>query len=176
MKRIAAICLFALGIALPAGAAYFDTLFADPAHPRVSARMLYTSRFAPDGGIGDVALIYHRADPADSLWPKAFLDAGAPPISWTLLEIGAGGNLQTAFASAGVSVNVAPSVLGPLAAALKRAGGAAANFGALLVAPNGSGVNASLGWKTNVLQDGGFARFDRMRFPPRYGFGYCYQF
>lgn len=172
LLAVALICFGSNAYAGP----YFDTFFRDPSHPKISAQILYTSRFDFDGGVSDVALVYHKADPGDSLWPKTFLAAGIPPLSWTLLEVGGGGNTQTGFVHFGTSINVAPTVLGPAIAALHNAGGKAAAFGNLLVSPDGSGLKLSLGWKADVVENGGFRRFNELRFPPRYGIGYVYQF
>lgn len=174
MRTIIAALIIAA--AVPSHAAYFDTLISDPSHPKISLQALYTSKLDFDGGVSDVAAVYHKADPSDCLWPKALLNAGFPPISWTLLELGAGGNRQTGFAHAGASINAAPTLLGPLVSGLKSVGGKAAAFGDLLVNPSGGGLKLSVGWKSNVIQNGGVLRFNELRFPPRYGIGYTYQF
>ncbi len=176
MKSLIAAVALLLAAAPAKASPYFDTVFRDPAHPKISAALLYTPRFDFDGGVSDVAVIYHKGDPANTVWPKALLDMGIPPVSWSLLELGAGGNRQTGFVHFGTSVNVAPTLLGPLASGLKGLGGKAAVAGNLLVAPNGGGVKLSLGWKANAVEDGAIVRFNRLRFPPRYGVGYTYQF
>ncbi len=155
---------------------YFETILKDPGHPKIGFGVLYTPAFLFDGAVTDVATIFHRGDPNDSLWPQQLLDLGFPPISWTLLELGGGGNRETGFVHGGASVNLAPTVLGPLTKALERAGGNAAKLGSLLEAPDGSGVRFGVGWKANVVRDGGLAPLNEMRFPPRYGIGYVYQF
>lgn len=155
---------------------YFHTLLREYKTPKMSASVLYTSKFVFDGGVTDVALIYHKADPTDTLWPDSLLKLGMPPLSWTLLEVGAGGNRETGFVHAGASINVAPTLLGPITGALKAAGGTAATIGTLLVAPNGSGLKISLGWKTDLIQDGQIVRLNALRFPPRFGLGYTYAF
>lgn len=156
---------------------YFETILKDPAHPKVGVGVLYTPAFIFDGGVTDVALIFHRANPDDTLWPQQLLDLGMVPVSWTLLEVGGGGNRETAFIHAGASVNLAPTVLTPLTKALARVGGVPAKIGAILVAPDGSaGVRFGVGWKANAVQNGGLAPLNAWRFPPRYGVGYVYQF
>lgn len=155
---------------------YFSTLLQDPMHPKVSASFLYTPSFVPDGGVTNVALVYHKADPDNTLWPQSFLDAGFKPLSWTLLEVGIGGNRETAFFHGGLSVNIGPTLLGPLTQKLAEAGGKYATFGSFLVSPDGSGVKIGLGWKTNIIRNGGLANIKDMRFPPRYSFGYVYVF
>lgn len=174
-KILAALCL-AAALAAPSRAAYFKTFLQDPAHPKVSASALYTSRGAFDGAESDLAVIFHKADPAETLLPQALLDLGVKPVSWTLLEAGAGGNTRTGFLSAGPGLYVGPTLLGPLAQALDAAGGNYAVFGRLLVAPDGSGVRLGLHWKANAVENGGLARFNELRFAPRYVVGYGFQF
>lgn len=191
MTRLLAALALAAAFAMPAAAAlggvpdangvrapkpYFQTILKDPAHPKVSASLLYTAQMDFDGGVTDVALVYHKADPTDTLWPQKLLDLGMPPLSWTLLELGFGGNRDTAFARGGLAVDVAPTLLSPLKDGLHRIGGLAGRFGSLLVAENGTGVKLSVGWKTTLLQNGNLQRFNDLRFPPRYGVGYTYQF
>lgn len=175
MKAVLTIVLAILAVRVNAGG-YLEAIVSDPSHPKMSASLQYTSKLDFDGGVTDVALVYHRADPHDSLWPQKWIDAGVPAISWTLLECGAGGNTKTAFGECGASVDLAQTLLSPLSSALKTAGGKYAAFGSLLVSPNGGGVKLGVGWKSNLIENGGFARFDDMRFPPRYKFGYTYLF
>lgn len=175
LKRLIAGLLLAVA-AIPARAAYLDTIVQDPTHPKMSASLLYTSKLDFDGGVTDVALVYHKADPKDSLWPQKLIDAGVPALSWTLLESGVGGNRQTAFLDFGPSVDVAPTLLSPLTNALSKAGGTYAKAALLIVSPDGNGVKLGFGWKGNVIQNGGLTRFDDLRFAPRFKVGYNYQF
>lgn len=172
LLAVALICFGSPAQAKP----YFETIAKDPAHPKVSASLLYTSKLEFDGGVTDVALVFHRADATDTLWPQKLLDLGAPPLSWTLLELGVGGNRQSAFLRGGLALDVAPTLLGPLRKVLAGVGGTAAAVGKLLVDENGSGVKLSVGWKTDVLHNGAPVRLNDLRFPPRYGVGYTYQF
>lgn len=191
MKTVLAALLLVAALSAPAAAAlggvpaadgsrpskpYFETILKNIAHPKMSASLLYTAQGDFDGGVTDVALIYHKGDPTDTLWPQQLLDLGMPPVSWTLLELGFGGNRQSAFIRPGVAVDVAPTLLGPLKDALHGVGGLAGRFGSLLVAENGSGVKLSVGWKTNLIQNGSVQRFNDLRFPPRYGVGYTFAF
>jgi len=191
MKTVLAALLLAAALAAPAAAAlggvpgpdgvkpskpYFQTILKNLAHPKMSASLLYTSKGDFDGGVTDVALIYHKGDPTDTLWPQQLLDLGMPPVSWTLLEFGFGGNRQSAFVRPGISVDVAPTLLGPIKDALHGIGGIAGRFGSLLVAENGSGVKASVGWKADLIQNGSVQRFNDLRLPPRYGIGYTFAF
>ncbi len=73
-------------------------------------------------------------------------------------------------------MDVAPTMLGPLVKQLEKIGDKAAAFGKLLVSPDGSGVNIGIGWKANLIRNGGFIPINEIRFPPRYGVGYTYQF
>lgn len=175
MKRTTIAALLLLGPRF-AFARYFDTILSDPMHPAISATALFTSRLKADGGEAAVATVYHKGDPNDTFLPKAVLDLGVDPISWTLLELGGGANTQTAFGTVGTSVNVSPAVLGPLASYLRSKGGNYATAGDLIVAKDGSGVKLGAGWKATVIDNGAFLRFNQLRFPPRYGVGYCYKF
>lgn len=154
---------------------FVQTILSDPKHPKISATLLYTSKANFDGGVTDVALLYHNGNPSDP-WPTTLTDIGMAPPSFAIFEAGVGGNSQSGFVHGGTSLNVAPTLLGPAVNALKNAGGNYAKFGAILVSPNGGGLKLGLGWKTNVLENGGLVRFDQMRFPPRYGVGYAYVF
>lgn len=173
-KFLAALLIFVptLSFAQP----YFNTLYSDPLHPKISATALFTSKADFDGTVGDVALVYHKANPEDSLWPRALLNAGFPPISWTLWEIGAGGDGHSSFVHTGASLDIAPTLLGPLVGLLHRAGDTASRFGDILANEDGSGLRIGLGWKGNVIENGDVLRFNRWRFAPRYGVGYSYVF
>ena len=159
---------------MPCFAAYLDTIVANPAHPYLSASMLYTSKLVLDGGVTDVALVWHVADPKDSLWPQKWIDAGVPALSWTLLECGAGGNTSSGFAECGASLDAAPTILGPLVSALNKAGGKYATVASLIANPNGNGVKLGVSWKANLLENGGVPQFDKIRAPVRYKVGYNY--
>lgn len=170
--------LAALLLSLPAiaKAAYLETIFKDPAHPYVSASVLYTPRFDFDGGMTDVAIVYHKADVNDSLWPKSWINAGVPALSWQLIELGIGGDRHTAFGSAGSSVDLAATLLGPLASVLKAQGGTYATASNLLVSPDGSGLKIGYGGKTVFLQNGGLVDFKDLRVVGRWKLGYVYRF
>lgn len=174
MNKLIALILVALTI--PANASYIDTIVSDPFHPKMSLSLMYTSKMESDGGVTDVALAFHKADPKDSLWPQKLIDAGVPALTWTLLECGVGGNRDSAFAECGASIDAAQTMLGPIASALKNAGGYYAVFGNMLVSSDGGGVKIGMGWKSNIIQRGGFEQLDHLRFPPRYKLGYMYQF
>lgn len=176
MRKLIAAFLLIAAIAQPAPARYFDTILSDPLHPALSATVLYTSRAKIDGGEMTAAAVYHKGDPNETWLPKFALDLGVQPISWTLAEFGAGGNTKSGFVTGGSSVNVAPAVLGPAATALRNRGGNYAVAADLLVAKDGSGVKLGFGWKATVIDNGGFLRFNQIRFPPRYSVGYCYKF
>ena len=161
----------------PAKAAYFETIFSDPLHPRISATLLYTPQFKPDGGVANVAIIHHRASSQDTIIPKMLLNLGMQPVSWTLLELGGGGNREKGFGTIGTSVDLAPTLLGPLASWLLKVGGKGAAVSQLLVSPDGTGgVKLSIAWKADALEHGTIMPLNHWRFPPRYGVGYCYQF
>lgn len=175
MKTLAAVVALLI-VSVSAKAAYFDSILSDPAHPKISASMLYKSKLSFDGAESDVAVVFHKADVHETIIPQRLLDAGVKPVSWTLLEIGGGGDRVQAFASIGPGVYVAQTLLGPLTEVLRDAGGNYAKAADLIVSPNGSGVRLGIHWKSNVLENGGLVQFNRMRFAPRYVVGYSYQF
>lgn len=174
MKSLIAALLIAVSV--PAKAANLDTIVTDYAHPKLSASLLYTPSGVFDGGVTDVALVYHKADKNDSLWPQKLMEAGIPALSWTLLECGAGGNSSSAFAECGASVDIAPTLLSPITGALSRAGGNYAVIGKLLVSPDGNGLKLGISWKGNLITNGSVTPFDRIAFSPRLKIGYNYQF
>lgn len=159
-----------------AHAAYFDTLFRDPTHPKIAVSSLFTPKFVFDGAESDVALVFHKADPNETIIPQRLLDAGVKPVSWTLLEAGAGGDRHTGFASVGPGIYVAGTLLGPLTALLEYAGGTYATVGKLLVSPDGGGLRLGIHWKANAVENGALVPFNHLRFAPRYVLGYSYQF
>lgn len=166
-----------LGPLTPAIAApYFQTVVSNPFHPFTSLTAIFTSKAVFDGALAEVAAVYHKGDKNETLLPQFLLDAGIQPVSWALLELGAGGNKETGFVNAGLGVNLAPSLLGPVTQLLERAGGNYAAFGKYVVSPDGNGVKLSLSWKLNVISEGGFTPLTDYRAPPRYGVGYGWQF
>lgn len=173
-KLLAGLLIFVPHLAM--AESYFKTIYSDPLHPKISATALFTSKADYDGTVGDVALIWHKADINDSLWPHALLDAGFPPLTWTLLELGAGGDGHKGFVHTGASVDIAPTLLGPFVAVLHRAGDTASTFGDILANRDGSGVRVSLGWKGDIVENGALKRFNEIKFAPRYGVGYSYVF
>ena len=172
LALVVALILPSLALARP----YFDTIFKDPKHPKISVAALFTSRAKFDGAVTNVALVYHKASESNTIIPKKLRDLGVQPISWTLIEAGAGGNSENAFVSGGLSLDLAPALIGPLAKLLARAGGRAEKFSKLIVSPNGTGVKLGMAWKTDFLKDGTFQRLNDLRFPPRYSLGYTFQF
>jgi hypothetical protein len=170
---IAAVIVF---LSFSAKAAYFDGIWDNPTHPITSLTAFYSPSLSFDGMATSAAIIYHRADIADSILPKSWLAAGVQPVAWSLLDFTAGGDSHSAFISIGPSVNLAQSLLGPVSASMQRAGGNCAMIGKLLVSPDGAGLRLAIDWKGYVLQNGEITRLNQMRFPPRYGIGYTYPF
>lgn len=173
---LAVVALICFGSSAAQAKPYFDTILKDPAHPKLTLSTLFTSRAAFDGAETKAAIVYHKGDATDTLWPQKLLDLGAPPLSWALFELGVGGNSQSAFVRGGASVDVAQTILGPAAQLLRGAGGTAAVIGNLLISPDGNGVNLSIGWKARLIENGMPLRINDIRLPPRYGVGYTYQF
>ena len=73
-KLLSAILLTAVLTSQVHANPYFSTILKDPTHPKLSAQVLYTPSFVFDGGVTDVAIVYHKADPDNTLWPQSFLD------------------------------------------------------------------------------------------------------
>lgn len=161
---------------VPTAGQYIQTIFRDPTHPKLSVSALWTMKLNPDGAVTDAAIVYHVGDKNDTLWPQTLIDHGVPPISYTLMEAGGGGNTHSGFVHFGPSINVAPTVLGPVVALLNKAGGNYATIGGLLVDPDGSGLKIGIGWKGTVIDNGAMVPLNQIRFPPRYTTGYTYKF
>ena len=156
--------------------AYICSLFQDPRSLYLSAAALYTPKFDFDGALTDIATVYHKADPHDTLWPQSWINAGVPALSWQLLELGLGGDRKTAFVAAGASVDLAPTLLGPLARVLDNAGGNNAVASKLIVDPDGSGLKIGYGGKMLVIENGGLLDWKDLRIVGRWKLGYVYKF
>ena len=135
---------------------YFTALWENPAHPVASAGSLLTAKGAYDGVSTKVALVWHKADPKNSIVPQALQNVGVKPFSWTLLDCGAGYGNGTGKADCGAGVNLAPTLLGPLAQPLKASSSPLAQaIGAVIGGlPDGSGLNVGPTWAATPVQNG----------------------
>ena len=177
-KLIVAAFLFAL--AAPSSAAYFQEYFQDNAHlahPQVSAGADWTMKGNPDGGVTKIALVYHAADPNDSIIPKAWQNV-IPPDSWCALCAGFQvGNHQTYSLKFGPSVNLEPQVLGWAVPLLQQSSNPVANAAANLIggSPKG-GLAFGVDWGAKVVQGGTIEPFNKWGFSPDFYAGALYRF
>ncbi len=127
------------------------------AHPLASAGELMTTKGAYDGVATKIALVWHPADPLNSIIPLSFQRAGIKPFSWTLLDCGAGYGNGTGKLDCGAGVNFAPTLLGPLAQPLEASSSPAAQLAGQIISadlPNGSGLNIGPTWAATPIQNG----------------------
>jgi len=144
---------------------YFDAIWRGDniKHPVVSAGANITMKGAYDGVTTQTAIIWHRGDVNNTLLPDALLNVGVKPVSWTLLSCGAGYGKGTGMLTCGSSVNVAPTLLGPLAQILKATSNPAAIAAGTFIAGTPSGTGLALGytWHMEPVQGGTVMPFDR---------------
>lgn len=143
--------------------AYFKTLLSNPSHPYVSLGSNFTTKGEFDGMTSQVALIWHKGDPTNTLIPDFALNAGIKPFSWTLVACGAGYGNGSGVLTCGSSINVAPTLFGPLAQALKLTSNPVANAVATFIAgaPNGSGLALGYTWHMEPVAQGALKPFNQ---------------
>ncbi len=88
----------------------------------------------------NVAVVYHEADPNNTLIPES-LQAYVPPESWTLLNVGYGGGI----AGLGSSVNLAATAQGYLSRGLLASSNLKAQVIGAAVKPSTSGLSINAG-------------------------------
>ncbi len=142
---------------------YFMTLVSNPAHPYVSLGSNFTTKGEFDGMTSQVALIWHKGDPNNTLIPDSLQNAGLKPFSWTLLACGAGYGNGTGVLTCGSSINVAPTLFGPLAQVLNATSNPVAKAIASFMAgaPNGSGLALGYTWHMEPVADGALKPFNQ---------------
>lgn len=142
---------------------YFMTLASNPSHPYVSLGSNFTTKGEYDGMTSQVALIWHKGDPTNTLIPDFALNAGLKPFSWTLLACGAGYGNGTGVLTCGSSINVAPTLFGPLAQVLNATSNPVAKAIASFVAgaPNGSGLALGYTWHMEPVSGGALSPFSQ---------------
>ena len=125
-------------------------------HPLVSATTLLTTKGAYDGESTQVALVWHKADPLNSLIPQALQNVGVAPFSWALLSCGAGYGNGTAKLTCGSAVNFAPTLLGPVAQLLGQSSNALAQAASVAIkgTPDGTGLSLGYVWSAAPVADG----------------------
>jgi hypothetical protein len=178
VKKTLAILALVVVSAVPSHAAYFEFIWQDPAHPQISGGSLFTPKMEYDGIGTDVAMMFHAADPNDTIIPQKLQDLGIKPISWCALCVGGGGNSKTGFATISASINVAPTLLGPVAKAVRQSKSPAAQIAADLIASGDgqSGLKIGVAWKSDVIVNGTVQPFDKWHFSPRFVFGETWRF
>ena len=155
MKYIALLLL----LAAPASAfdgPYFTAIWENPSHPVASAGSLLTAKGGYDGVTTKIALVWHKADATNSIIPQDLQNIGVKPFSWTLLDCGAGYGNGTGKMDCGAGVNLAPTLLGPLAAPLKASSSPLAQAAGGIIGglPDGSGLNVGPTWAATPVQHG----------------------
>lgn len=135
--------------------AYFHTIIQNSSHPYVSAGSNFTTKGKFDGATTQVAMIWHKGDAKNTLIPQFALDAGAKPFSWTLVACGAGYGNGTGVLTCGSSINVAPTLFGPLSQLLNLTQNPIAKaIGTFLVGtPSGSGLALGYTWHMEPVRD-----------------------
>jgi hypothetical protein len=166
-----------LALAAPVQAAYFSTFFQEPTKPHISAGALFDSRLIARGAASNLSLIFHRANTDDSLIPKSWQEAGIKPIAWSLLDVGIGKQSGDFIIAVGASVNLSPTILGPVADKMKASGSLfLRGFGYLLDSSGGSGIAFGPKWMACPLHGDTFKPFNQWNFTPGWFLGASWQF
>lgn len=171
----ALIVSFVMFLAPLTHAKYFQNIIQDPTHPQLSLGETFTPRFKPNGLCTEAAVVYHVADPNETLIPKALLDLGVKPESWAF-NIGVGGDHGTFFVPMGLSINLTPSVLGPVLSPMKASSNSTLNFIANVVDSPSGGVAFGPAWTAYPIVDGTVLPLNRWRFPPGWFVGGLWRF
>jgi hypothetical protein len=131
-------------------------------HPIVTMGTLMTTKGAYDGVTTQVALVWHKGDKYNTIIPQALQDMGVQPMSWTLLNAGAGYGNGTGNMLCGSSVNVGPSLLGPVGQLLKQSNNIVAQTaGNFLQGTSAGGVALGYVWNANPIKDGALMPFNQ---------------
>ena len=133
--------------------------------PYVSAGTNLTMKGNTDGQTVQTTLIWHPADPKNSLIPQSLQNVGVKSFSWSLLNCGGNFNFSSGSGSlvCGSSVNVAPTLLGPAAQLLEASSNAAASAVGTFIADdtNGNGLAIGYTWNMHPVNGGTIEPFDR---------------
>lgn len=131
-------------------------------HPVVSAGTLLTTKGDYDGVTTQVALIWHKGDPKNSLVPESLQKFGLQPVSFTLLNCGAGYGNGTGNMLCGSSLNVGPTVMGPLGTLIKQVDNPLTKtIGSFLDGSSSGGVALGYVWNMTPVLDGAVQPFNR---------------
>lgn len=123
-----------------------------------------------------LSLVYHKADVEYTLIPQSLLDLGIKPISWSALNLGVGGANGSFVVPLGPSINLTPSVLGPLTQALEHSGNPYLNgLGNFIDGPRG-GISFGPIWAAHPMIEGTIQPFNKWRFVPGWFAGGMWKF
>ena len=178
MKFLALLLALAVSPAAAFDGPYFTALWENPAHPVASVGSLLTAKGAYDGVSTKVTLVWHKADAANSITPQALQNIGVKPFSWTLLDCGAGYGNGTGKLNCGAGVNLAPTILGPIAQPLKASSSPLAQAAGAIIGglPDGSGLNVGPTWAATPIQNGTLRPLNRWGSHLDFFFGATYGF
>ena len=156
-------------------APYLDSIFQNPTHPQVSVGATFSSQFSANGAATMLAVIYHAADPNNSLIPKSVQALGMQPVSWAV-NVGVGGNAGNYFIPVGVSVNLTPTVLGPALKLMNNSGNKTLQGVSSLISSSNGGVAFGPQWTAYPLVNGDMLPLNHWRFPPGWYCGATFRF
>lgn len=176
-KIILAVILCGLAATARAFDGPYFTVWPTPSqigHPQTSLGAILSSRGAVQNpAFTNLSVVYHAADPKNSLIPEAY-QAYLPAESWSLLNLGYGGG----EAGLGSSINLAATVQGYAAEAFQasskpglQAFGAAIKPGASPLA-----INAGPEWSSTVIRNSTFLPINQWRLVPGWFVGAAYKF
>lgn len=155
---LAALFAFAVAPARAFDGPYFQAIWEGQNYKSApqSAGTLLTMRGGFDGLSLRKSIIWHKSDAANTLIPQALQNIGVKPFGWSLLDLGGSAGNGAANITAGSGLNLAPSLLGPLAQVLEQSSSSLAKGVGGLIAGDTSGAGLDLGyvWNANPVQSG----------------------
>ncbi len=119
----------------------------------------------------NIALIYHDADPANTIIPEN-LQAYIPPESWTLLNLGYGGGL----AGLGASINLAATAQGYLSQGLLASSNSKLQAFGNYIKPGASPFSINVGpeWFSKIVDHSVILPFNQWKGRPGWFVGGSY--
>jgi len=176
MKSLLAALFLALAVNSHAyNGPYFQGLWGkNLTHPQTSLGAVFDSKGnLISGAFTNVAIVYHSADPDNSLIPTQ-LQSYLPPESWTLLNFGYGGSI----AGFGASINLAATVQGYASEAFSASANPSLQAFGGLIKPGTSPVSINAGpeWFSAVVRNSTLLPFDQWKGVPGWFVGGAYKF
>lgn len=171
----AAFLLLALVPGQASAGKYIKTLLDDPLHPPLSAGVTFDARMKLNGGATMAAVVYHPADPENSLVPQRLLDLGVRPIGWAV-NLGLGGTPEEFVVPFGASANLTPTVLGPGLDLMKKSSSAVLKTVATAIDGPSGGIAFGPQWTTKLMRGGVILPLNEWRFPPGWFVGGLWKF